>query len=71
MELAGRWTADGHHVTGTTTTAERVAALREVCTDVAVLRGDDQVAVAAAAAEVDAIVVTVNPRFTRAVNRCD
>jgi nucleoside-diphosphate-sugar epimerase len=68
MELARRWTADGHVVTGTTTTPERVAQLREVCTDVAVLRGDDQAGVSRAAAHADAVVVTVSPRFTRAVN---
>ncbi|GAA1393330.1 NAD-dependent epimerase/dehydratase family protein [Catellatospora coxensis] len=68
MELAARWTADGHAVTGTTTTPDRVAQLRDVCTDVAVLRGDDRDALAAAAAGADAVVVTVSPRFSRAVD---
>lgn len=67
MELAAHWTADGHAVTGTTTTPERVAQLRDACTDVAVLRGDDRDALSAAAAGADAVVVTVSPRFSRAV----
>ncbi len=48
MELARRWTARGHEVVGTTTSPERVGELREVCSDVAVLRGADEAAVAEA-----------------------
>jgi Trk K+ transport system NAD-binding subunit len=67
MELARRWTGDGHTVVGTTTTADRVAQLSEVCAEVQVLHGDDRAAVAGAAAGADAVVVTVSPRFHRAV----
>ncbi len=68
MELARALTADGQIVIGTTTTPDRVPQVREVCADVAVLHGDDGAAVAAAAAGVDAVVVTVSPRLTRAVS---
>ena len=36
-ELARQLRADGHHVIGTTTTPGKVAALQEVCDEVAVL----------------------------------
>ncbi len=68
MELARALTADGQVVIGTTTSPDRVPQVREVCADVAVLRGADAAAVAAAAADVDAVVVTVSPRLTRAVS---
>lgn len=68
MELARSWTADGHAVTGTTTTPGRVPELRQVCADVAVLRGDDAAGIAPLAAGVDAVVLTVSPRFARAVS---
>ncbi|GAA4535500.1 MULTISPECIES: NAD(P)-binding domain-containing protein [Nonomuraea] len=65
MELARRWTAAGHRVTGTTTTPGRVGELREVCSDVAVLRGSDRAAVQRVVEEADAVVLTVSPRLTR------
>ncbi|MFI0350250.1 NAD(P)-binding domain-containing protein [Actinomadura sp. 9N407] len=65
MELARRWGAAGHAVTGTTTSPERVGELREVCSDVAVLRGSDEAAVAEAVRGADAVVLTVSPRLSR------
>lgn len=65
MELARRWTSAGHQVVGTTTSADRIAELSEVCTEVAVLRGSDRAAVAAAVAGADAVVLTVSPRISR------
>ncbi|GAA2721329.1 NAD(P)-binding domain-containing protein [Actinocorallia aurantiaca] len=65
MELARRWTAAGHRVTGTTTTEARVGELQEVCTDVAVLRGSDREAVEKAVRGADAVVLTVSPRISR------
>ncbi|OLT21634.1 hypothetical protein BJF79_15260 [Actinomadura sp. CNU-125] len=65
MELARRWVAQGHSVVGTTTSAGRVDELREVCSDVAVLRGSDRAAVAEATRGADAVVLTVSPRPSR------
>ncbi|MFG1942445.1 NAD-dependent epimerase/dehydratase family protein [Nonomuraea sp. NPDC048826] len=65
MELARRWTAAGHQVTGTTTTAGRVEELQEVCSDVAVLRGSDRAAVERVSSGADAVVLTVSPRLSR------
>ncbi|MGI5328809.1 NAD-dependent epimerase/dehydratase family protein [Actinomadura nitritigenes] len=65
MELARRWTARGHAVTGTTTSAGRAGELEEVCSDVAVLRGSDEAALAEAARGADAVVLTVSPRLSR------
>lgn len=65
MELAGRWSSAGHHVTGTTTSAERVDELKSVCADVAILRGSDRTAVEAATRDADAVVLTVSPRVAR------
>ncbi|MFD2349895.1 hypothetical protein ACFSTC_11825 [Nonomuraea ferruginea] len=52
-------------MTGTTTTPGRVGELREVCSDVAVLRGSDRAAVQRVVEEADAVVLTVSPRLTR------
>ena len=57
--------ADGHEVIGTTTTPEKVEKLQAVCTDVAVLKGEEQEKIAAAAEGCDAIVMTVSPKFSR------
>ncbi|GGV18472.1 hypothetical protein GCM10010182_44890 [Actinomadura cremea] len=65
MELARRWVARNHVVVGTTTSAERVGELAEVCSEVAVLRGADRAAVAEAARGADAVVLTVSPRPSR------
>ncbi|MEO3786403.1 NAD-dependent epimerase/dehydratase family protein [Actinocorallia sp. B10E7] len=65
MELARRWKAAGHRVTGTTTTPDRVGELQEVCSDVAVLRGSDREAVEKATRGADAVVLTVSPRISR------
>ncbi|GIF21976.1 nucleoside-diphosphate-sugar epimerase [Actinoplanes tereljensis] len=66
MELARRWTAAGHRVTGTTTTPARVGEVAAVCTTVAVLRGSDRETLARTVAGADAVVLTVSPRIARA-----
>ncbi len=66
-ELARRLRAEGHQVVGTTTTTAKVAALEEVCDDVAVLVGSDRVAVHAAAAGADAVVVAAGPAAAQAM----
>lgn len=65
MELARRWTARGHAVTGTTTSPGRVGELAEICSDVAVLRGSDEAALVEAVRGADAVVLTVSPRLSR------
>ncbi|MGI5183253.1 NAD-binding protein [Dactylosporangium sp. CA-152071] len=65
MELAGRWSAAGHHVVGTTTSQRRVAEVGAVCADVVVLRGSDEGAVRRATRDADAVVLTVSPRVSR------
>lgn len=66
-ELARELLADGHEVVGTTTTPAKVDALKEVCTDVHVLRGADTELVAKAAEGCDAIVVAAGPNAQRAM----
>ncbi len=66
-ELARQLRADGHHVTGTTTTPAKVAALSEVCDEVAVLTGAESDKVRAAAEGADAIVVTAGPAAAQAM----
>ncbi|MGW5415650.1 NAD-dependent epimerase/dehydratase family protein [Actinomadura geliboluensis] len=65
MELARRWSARGHDVLGTTTSPERAGEVAAVCANVAVLRGADRPAVAAAVRGADAVVLTVSPRPAR------
>lgn len=67
-ELARRLREQGHTVVGTTTTEAKVAALKETCDEVHVLRGSDAAAVAKAAAGVDAIVVCAGPDARRAMS---
>lgn len=64
---AERLQAAGHTVTVTTTTPAKVEGLRERFEDVVVLRGSDRELVAAAASEVDAVVVTAGPQAQRAM----
>jgi nucleoside-diphosphate-sugar epimerase len=66
-ELAARLTAQGHEVVATTTTPEKVPALREVAAEVHVLRGSDTDAVAKAAAGADAVVVCAGPDARRSM----
>ena len=66
-ELAARLTAEGHEVVATTTTPEKVDALREVAAEVHVLRGSDTEAVAKAAAGADAVVVCAGPDARRSM----
>lgn len=66
--LARRLRADGHHVTGTTTTPDKVEALRaDACDEVLVLRGTDAEAVAAAVGAADAVIVTAGPSAQRSM----
>ncbi|MET7770071.1 NAD-dependent epimerase/dehydratase family protein [Nocardia sp. NPDC005366] len=65
MELARRWTSEGHSVVGTTTSPDRTAELTAVCTEVTVLRGSDRDAVGRAVDGADAVVLTVSPRISR------
>jgi len=66
-ELARQMRAEGHYVIGTTTTPGKVAALEEVCDEVAVLSGGDRDKVHAAAAGADAIVVAAGPAAAQAM----
>lgn len=59
--LAGALKKRGHELVGTTTTPSKVAALGDVVDDVAVLFGHEAEKLSAAAADCDAIVVTVAP----------
>lgn len=67
--LAGRLRAAGHRVTGSTTTPAKVAELEGHADKVVVLRGADTEQLIQAAADCDAIIVTVAPnvRNTRTV----
>ena len=67
--LAARLRADGHHVTGTTTTPDKVTELENHADKVVVLRGSETDKLADAASGCDAIIVTVAPnvRNTRTV----
>ena len=57
--------AQGHYVIGTTTTSAKVEKLQANCSEVAVLMGEEQEKVAAAAAGCEAVVITVSPKFSR------
>jgi nucleoside-diphosphate-sugar epimerase len=69
--LGPRLRADGHHVTGTTTTPARVDGLAEAFDEVRVLVGGDAAAVADALRGRDAVVVTAGPSAARAMTRED
>lgn len=66
-ELAQRLSTQGHEVVATTTTEAKVEDLKQVATEVHVLRGSDTDAVANAAAGVDAVVVCAGPDARRAM----
>ena len=59
--LAANLRASGHTITGSTTTAEKVAELQEHADEVVVLRGSETEKLVAAASGCDVIVVTVAP----------
>jgi nucleoside-diphosphate-sugar epimerase len=61
--LAATLRKHGHQVAGTTTTPAKVAGLESLLDEVHVLRGSDSAAMAAAAQDCDAIVVTVAPNW--------
>ncbi len=67
-ELAQRLTDQGDEVVTTTTTPEKVAALKDISAEVHVLKGSDREAVAKAAAGVDAVVVCAGPDARRAMS---
>jgi nucleoside-diphosphate-sugar epimerase len=69
LELARRWVAAGHEVLGTTTRPERVPELKEICTDTAVLRGNDTERVRTAVTGADAVVVAVSPKLGNVLAR--
>ena len=66
-ELSARLSRQGHEVVATTTTPDKVPALKEVAAEVAVLRGSDADAVAKAAAGCDAVVVCAGPDAKRSM----
>jgi len=66
-ELAAQLRAAGHQVVGTTTTPDRVEALRELADDVRVLRGRDVDALRDAARGCGAIAVCAGPNAARAM----
>ncbi len=66
-ELARQLRSEGHVVVGTTTTPAKAPSLREVCDEVAVLRGSDRASVHAAAEGADAVVVTAGPAAAQAM----
>ncbi|MEM6836008.1 MAG: SDR family oxidoreductase [Cyanobacteria bacterium P01_C01_bin.120] len=66
--LAEYWQQQGHSVTGTATTAQRVDELRTVLTDATVVRGIDAAAVAAVSQDQTAVVVSVAPPQIQANN---
>jgi len=59
--LAAQLRAEGHLVRGTTTTPDKVAALRRLCDEVLVLRGSDGPAVAAALEGCDGAAICAGP----------
>jgi len=59
---------NGHHVTGTTTTPEKVDTLKALCDDALVLRGDEADKIKSAASNVDRVIVTVGPNLQRVSN---
>ena len=65
--LAAGLRAEGHHVTGTTTTPDKVADLRDGCDEVLLLRGSDRAAVHAAVADADVVAVLAGPNAARSM----
>ncbi len=65
--LADYWQEQGHFVTGTTTSIERVAPLREVLSKVVLLKGDDPSAVQSLVQGQDTVVVSVAPTGSHAL----
>jgi len=67
LEVAVRARAIGWEVVGSTTTPSRVAEIEQVADHAVVLVGADRAAVKAAAADCDAVLVSVSPPVLRAV----
>lgn len=63
--LAEFWQTQGHFVTGTTTTQNRVGVLSEILSRVVVMRGDDRDAMASLLEGQDTVLVSVAPTGSR------
>lgn len=62
LAVARRWSQDGHWVTATTTSPERIAELKEVASDAVVMRGDDAEAMRELLQDQEAVLVSVGDR---------
>src|SRR6478736_2107717 len=71
LEVASRGKALGWEVVGTTTTESRVPEIEQFADRAVVLVGSDRAAVAAAAADADAVLVSVSPPVLRAATAED
>ena len=60
--IAHRWSQDGHWVTATTTSPERIAELKEVVSNAVVMRGDDADAMRELLQDQEAVLVSVGDR---------
>ncbi len=66
--LAKYWQKQGHFVTGTTTSQQRLLSLSEVTSQVILMKGDDANAVQSLFQDRDAVVVSVAPTGSKAVS---
>jgi nucleoside-diphosphate-sugar epimerase len=71
MEMARRWTADGHEVIGTTTSPGRLDEVASVCKEAVLLTGVDAARITETVAGADAVTLAINPRIASAANRRD
>ena len=63
--LAAQWQEQGHFITGTTTSRERVSALEDMVSKALVMKGDDAAAVQWVVQDQDTVVVSVAPTRSR------
>ncbi len=66
--LADYWQQQGHFITATTTSRQRLGVLQEIASRVAVMRGNDLNAVHSVLQNQDTVVVSVAPTGDRLVN---
>ena len=66
--LANYWQQQGHFITATTTTKNRLGALQELAAEVVVMRGDNLKAMQSLVQHQDTIVVSVAPTANHTVN---
>ncbi len=66
--LGQYWQEQGHYVTGTTTSGERVASLSEIVSQVVLMKGDDATAMQSLLQGQDTVVVSVAPTGFQLVN---